>query len=100
MPAPKGSVSKAPTGPFQTTVAAFCSRPAYSSTVLGPTSRIISSAGTLSTSQTVAVWPGASSLAVTTSTGRGRVLPSSLALAMTFLASSTSSGSYRDVPTL
>ena len=100
MPAPKGSVSKAPTGPFQTTVAAFCNRPAYSSTVLGPTSRIISSAGTLSTSQTVAVWPGASSLAVTTSTGRGRVLPSSLALAMTFLASSTSSGSYREVPTL
>ena len=55
--------------------------------------------GTSPTACTVAFCPGASSLAVTTSTGRGRSLPATLAVSMIFLASGIRSGSHRDVPT-
>ena len=67
-PASKGGVSKAPTGPFQSTVPASAITPANSRTVAGPTSRPSQPAGTLPSTTFVGT-PAASVSAQTWSEG-------------------------------
>jgi hypothetical protein len=97
--ASKGESSKAPSGPFQTSVLARSKQWLIAATVLAPASRIMSSAAT-SASPTVRLGELAlNSLATTTSLGSSKVQFRPLALAMMSFAVATRSCSHSDLPT-
>jgi hypothetical protein len=98
VPAANCSYSNTPSGPFQTMVAAWLSAAARMAALLGPMSRMRSSAATSATALVVALAVADNSLATTTSTGSGTLPPLALICAMTRLASSTRSGSHNDLP--
>ncbi len=98
VPASKGSVSNAPSGPFHTTVADASSTWRMWNTLSGPTSRIIASAGQSSARTTSFPAPGSSSRATTTSRGSRIMQPAAPALAAMSRAVPTISRSASEPP--
>ena len=96
VPAANASISKTPTGPFQTIVPALATISFSTAIEEGPMSRIMSSGSTSSTAFSVGAAVGVSSFAQTTSTGIG-TLPGQAS--RIDCASGTRSGSTSDLPT-
>src|SRR5688572_3719158 len=99
VPPPKASNSKTPSGPFQMTVPAATTTSATTLADAGPMSRIISSAPTAAAGFVSAFAVAANSRATTTSVGIGMPTPRAFACESRRFATSTMSGSWRDLPT-
>ena len=94
VPLAKLSNSNTPTGPFQRMVLAFLMISTILAVLLGPKSKILSSAVTSATSLISAAAVSLNSLPVTTSITSGIVVLLAISLAV-----STRSGSYKEPPT-
>ena len=99
VPASNGDTSKAPRGPFHTSVLQPSSRCTRSPTDAGPRSRIMASGGIASTGTVSLSAPSANSRATTASTGSAMSQPARDAAAMMARAESVMSCSHRDRPT-
>ena len=99
VPLLKGSISKTPIGPFQTTVLAFFSAFPKRSVVFGPISKPIQPEG-ISWTDVIRIGAEESIFsAATQSTGRRRSIPFFWAVSIIVLAVTRRSSSTRDLPT-